>query len=195
MSQFEIFNQAKSLDYDKCYIQVEDLQNQSINNYMMNNYFMGSCGSQNNKESKSINQINQFAMDNGMVSTLGYGNTNFCEIEKDNDVRNGKQLTHDKNKRQLFKRIFEGIPNLNKGGLICDIQSKIQIGDDTRNDKPCNSLSGISTLDLQFYPMLDCVAQVQNPKHIINEGFLGGSRIGVGTRLELDERCQANSRK
>jgi len=151
---------------------------------------MGSCGSQNNKNTKSIQQVDEFAMANGMSVGLGFGNTNYCEIQKDNEIRNGKQLTNDKNKQQLFHRMFQGVPNLNRGGLVSDVQSKIQIGDDTRTDKPCNVLSEVSTLDLSMYPLLPCVKQQQNPKHIINESFLGGSRIGVGTRLELDERCQ-----
>lgn len=190
-SQFKIFNQVKGLEDDVCYLSVEELQNQAMNNYMLNNYFMGSCLSQDNKNTRSEEAVEQFAMENGMTLFNGYGNTNVCDMEDDNKLRNGVQLTNDKNKRQLFKRIFEAVPSLSRGGLIADVQSKIQIGDDTRQDKPCNVLSEVSTLDLQFTPLLDCVKQQQNPKHIINEVMTSGMRGGIGTRMELDERCKS----
>jgi hypothetical protein len=188
-SQFNIFNQVKGLEDDKCYLQVTDLMDQSMNNYMLNNYFMGSCLSQDNKNTRKEEAIEQFAMDNGMTLFNGYGNTNVCDMEDDNKMRNGKQLTHDKQKRQLFQRIFHDVPALSRGGLIADVQSKIQIGDDTRVQRSCNVLSEVSTLDLQFTPMLDCVREIQNPKHIINEHFLGNSRIGIDTRMELTNDC------
>lgn len=193
MSQFKVFNQHKDVHYDKCYIEASDLMDQAIVGYNTGNMFQGYCQAQPENNKGNLNEINNFAMDNGMVLKNGYGNTNHCELDKEDDLRY-RQLTNDKNKQQLFQRIFQGVPDLNHGGLVVETESKLTQGEDSRIKRSCNVLSEVSTLDKQFTPMLSCISStIQDPRYIIMENRYNqqsfDGRIGADTRHNLLQNC------
>jgi len=193
MSQFSIFNQHKDVHYDACYIEASDLMDQAIVGYNTNNFFQGFCQTtpENNKGNK--NDIDAFAMENGMVLNNGYGNTNLCDMTADSDLKY-RQLTNDKNKQQLFQRIFKSVPNLNHGGLVTETDSRLTQGEDTRIKRSCNVLSGVSTLENQFIPQISCISStIQDPNYIIfpnphNQKSYDG-RVGADTRGNLLSQC------
>jgi hypothetical protein len=92
----------------------------------------------------------------------------------DSELRVNTQMTHDKNRQQLCVRTTTGGPNLDKGGLLPNIDSRLKNGDDTSDIKACDIVSEKSFIPYTFYDLKPCVKEVQNPKHIVEPWKRGG---------------------
>jgi hypothetical protein len=60
----------------------------------------------------------------------GYGYTNACVVDMDSALRNDSQITHDRTKIQLCARWNHAVPDLGKGGLIPNIESRLKNAED-----------------------------------------------------------------
>lgn len=167
-------NLETGLEDDNCAKITRELQNTSINNYSLENfYFTKDC---------ECDLDNNFLYDNNLSYKDGYGFTSGCTVDNDSDVRilNGNLLTHDKNRIQLSTREFPGPPNINKGGLVPNIDSRLKNADDTSFIKNCFK---ISEYDFnRNIPLVGCLANtVQNSDFIIPKFVWGG----IDTRNEV----------
>lgn len=177
-----LFENRTRLHEDECDVESKDLQNDNIYEYRMLNVF------QTNKNTEkecvaNMNKLRDFSVNNHMNIKDGIGFTNACHVDNDSEVRNKMQMTSDREKQQLITRMFQGGPNINKGGFEAETDSKMTQGDFSVRKDYCDILSEKS-FD-RFEPMKECMLKnVQNEKHLIPEWQWGGE----GTRDVLSQR-------
>lgn len=179
----KLYNLENNLADDNCAQLTKELQNTAISdNQLYNYYFTNDC---------KCNILDDFLFDNNMVIKDGYGIANSCTIDTDSELRYNSKLTHDREKIQLCTRWDLGGPNLNKGGLIPNIESKLKNADDTSDIRNCDRI--VEHNYNRFTPLVGCLAAtIQNPDYIITpkEWVRGGSmtRNDVRTNAYL-EKC------
>lgn len=171
----KFYNQENRLTNDNCAQISRELQNTSINDRQLYNfYFTNDC---------KCEILDDLLFDNNFVVRDGYGFTTGCTVDTDSELRLNGVQTNDKEKIQLCSRWHQGVPNLNLGGLIPNIDSRMKNGDDTSDIRSCNKIQEKS-FD-RFQPFVGCLANtIQNPKHIIESGWVRG---GADTRHDVLE--------
>ena len=150
---------------DNLLLGIDELQAESPINYVLDNQYGCEKGL---KEARSI-QISQpginFSGGYGWIAEKGW------LVDNDSSLRQNKdRLTNPNIKNQLTERLTLTNPSLVKGYFDVDIESVIQPGNFTTEQKPCGSFSGVSTLDKSLTPMVPKLKkEVQDPIHIIPE--------------------------
>ena len=176
-----IFENKTRLNDDECDIESREHQNVDICQYRMFNIYQ--TNKDNEKECKTnYDKIMDFSVNNRMNIRDGMGFTNACRVDDDSQVRNEFEM-YDKGRQQLFSRVFQGGPNVNKGGLEPEIDSKVTQGLFTTRKETCEVLSEKSFE--RFEPMKECMLKnIQNPKNIVPTWVRGGE----GTRDVLSQK-------
>ena len=135
------------------------------------------------KNSPALNKYNFIFKDEKLTLTF-----------KDNEI-----LSIDIN--QLTERPYLTTGNLIKGYYNVDVESVIRPGIRGKDDRPCNSLSGV-TIGNYFTPMIPKLQEeVQNEKHIIPEDSMQSCvRGGLPTRQmarneDYLRRCQQKTQQ
>ena len=177
-----LFKNKTRLHEDECDVESKDIQNNNIYEYMSMNIFQ--TNKNNEKEcSESLNKIRDFSVNNHMHIRDGMGVTNACYVDHDSEVRNKFEMTSDKAKQQLYTRIFQGVPNINRGGFEAEVDAKMTQGDLHVKSDYCDIISEKS-FD-RFEPMKECMLNKnQNIENVIPEWQWGGE----GTRDVLSQR-------
>lgn len=167
----DLFNVEDSINKDTCAISARNKQNNSISEYNVYNYFKGNTP---DCEAYDKTSIMNLSLDTQMHIKDGYGIGNMCVVDTDSKLRNDAIWTNSKEKSQLYTRVFQGTPNINKGGLNVPIEDRVKQGEYNTIKKGCDRVSE-TQLD-SFIPLVPCLAKnVQNTKHIIPEwGVWGG---------------------
>ena len=116
-----LFENSTRLNEDECDIESRENNNTDICQYRMFNMY------QTNKDTEKECKINydkimDFSVNNRMNIRDGIGFTNACRVDDDSVVRNEFEM-YDKGRQQLFSRVFQGGPNVNKGGLEPEIEN------------------------------------------------------------------------
>jgi hypothetical protein len=102
-----------------------------------------------------------------------YGFTDSCVVDLDSEMRNSSRATHDRTKIQLCSRWHVAAPNLHKGGLVPNIESKLKNPEDTSVIKVCDRVTE-KYFDRNI-PLIGCQGStIQNPDHIIMPITRGG---------------------
>ncbi len=154
---------------DECAIRARDLQNDSINDYRLFNPFSRAA---EDCEKKS-EATREFLINNRTVIRDGYGLTDSCVVDIDSKMRNGGEWTNDREKTQLYPRMYQAIPNLGRGPFIADEESKLIQSSDTGEKKSCDILSEVQIN--RFIPLIPSLAAtVQNPDNIVPQWVRGG---------------------
>lgn len=161
-------NLSNRLNDDECALKNKSLVNDSYNNSMLYNpYFNKDC---------DCAVLDEIAFDNNFVVREGYGYASGCTVDTDSELRLNGQWTNEKGRVQLCSRTYQGVPNLNKGGLVPNVESRLKSSDDTSDIRNVDKISEKNLIPLRFTPMLPCLNQnVQNPDHIIPKWVWGGS--------------------
>ena len=118
-------------------------------------------------------------------------------VDTDTNLRQSKdQLTNQRDINQIVERLFITTPDLKRGPHDVDVESVLINSDASSDQKPCNSLAGVS-LGNYFTPMIPKLSQeVQDTEHIIPEDSLNEwVRGGLPTRqmvrnADYLRRCQ-----
>ena len=176
-----VYNHENRLSIDGCALMVRELQNKSIEDHMFENYYY-------TKDCK-CNVLDDFLFDNNMVIKDGYGVSTGCVIDNDSELRLKGIWTNERDKVQLCTRWNKGVPNLNKGGLIPNVESLMKNGDDTSDIRNCDR---ITERDFdRFVPLVGCLASaVQNPNNIVEPWVRGGTHTRNEVRSsEYLEKC------
>jgi hypothetical protein len=164
-------NLENRLNDDICSQTNKEFVNKSVNDHTLyNNYYSRDC---------KCDVFDDNLIDNYFNIKDGFGYANGCVIDMDSELRVNTQLTHDKIKQQLCVRTFAGGPNLNQGGLIPNIESRLINGDDTSDIRRCDILGEKSYIPYTFYDLKPCMMAIQDPKHIIQPDIVRG---GASTR-------------
>jgi hypothetical protein len=163
-----VFELENNLGSDDCTMVNREFVNKSVNDYNLYNMFFTSDCKKDNL------QMKQFMTDNPNLHYRdGYGYTNACVVDMDSELRNDSKITHDKTKIQLCSRWNTAVPNLGKGGLIPNIESRLKSQDDTSINKDCSKIAE-RNFD-RFTPLIGCIGPtIQDPKHIIMDQIRGG---------------------
>jgi hypothetical protein len=163
-----VYELESDLGSDNCTMVNKEFVNKSINDYnLYNMFFTSDCTADNTK-------MNQFMYENPNLRFRdGYGYTNACVVDMDSALRNDSQITHDRTKIQLCARWNHAVPDLGKGGLIPNIESRLKNAEDTSVIRVCDR---VAEKDFDRYtPLVGCVApSIQNPNHIIMPFTRGG---------------------
>jgi len=160
---FQTFVRANIQD-DKLTVDLDSLQAQGPGLYYLDNQHGCECGL---KEARDI-QVSQpginFSGGAGWIAEKG------CLIDNDSDLRQDKdKLTNKKEINQIVERLFGTTPNISRGFHNVDVESVLISSNFSTDQKPCNSLAGVS-IGNYFTPMVPKLKEeVQDPKHIIPE--------------------------
>lgn len=145
------FNLDNRLGLDDCALAANEKQNTKINNYNLFNP-IEDC---NDRDFEKVAQCNNMIVNNG------YGYADSCNIDTDSRLRNGGEITD--------KSVLNS--NFRDCGDCEDAKNMLENNMKRGNDfglKNCDVVSEVSTLDLQFIPMVPCLAKnIQNPKNIV----------------------------
>jgi hypothetical protein len=158
------FSNLSRLYNDSCYKETRDNQNQKINNLVISNYNTANCDFSKLKQF-STSEPNIFYKD-------GFGFTNNCNVDNDSDLRLGSQMTQWKCRNQLKTRVYQAVPFRGRGCTMPVTEIKLQTGENTFQNKSCNTLADIH-ID-RFTPMLNCTQEIQKPNHVIYDWTRGG---------------------
>ena len=165
-----VYDLLSDLESDNCAKVNRELVNTSIYNHnLYNNFFTSDCQESTNQK------MVEFMTDNPNLHYRdGYGVTSGCTVDEDSMLRNNSKLTHDKTRIQLCSRWDTAAPDLGKGGLIPNIESKLKNAEDTSFLRDCDKLSE-KYFDRNI-PLIGCLAPtIQDPSHIIMPFDRGGA--------------------
>nr|QOI90450.1 hypothetical protein HWQ62_00314 [Pyramimonas orientalis virus] len=159
------FEQDHRLGNDKCAIDSQTQQNKQMEDYMMFNYQRGNVPACE----EDVKKVNEFMTDNYMTIKDGIGFTNGCLVDQDSMMRiDSNKINRDKN--QMFTRTFQAIPDLSRGEINVENESRIQQGEITFDDFQCHG----KPLDV-FTPLIPCLMEnIQNPSHLVESWTRGG---------------------
>tara|TARA_B100001115_G_C15787472_1_gene387973 strand:- start:290 stop:964 length:675 start_codon:yes stop_codon:yes gene_type:complete len=157
-------NNKASLQSDQAVINLEIQQGLGPFNYYVDNMYGCDCGLEKAREVQLSQPYVNFSGGKGWMGENG------CLIDKDSDVR-FDILTNKKYINQLPHLLNQGF--FGKGEHDVDTESIIRDSQMTKVDKPCNVLSGSTTLPYSITPMVERLEkEVQDPMHIIPEDSL-----------------------
>lgn len=181
------FLASKNYSTDCCAKEARDAQNEQMANWRLYKDFLVDCEMPNMRSP-------EFQYDHvNLRASIGYGVAGGCEIDQDSKLRNNPSaMTSDKCKIQLFRRIFQGCPNLKP--VITDHgeeQSLIE-GASTTCDPDFIYKKQLMELNLSHItPLVDCMKDVQNVAHIVPNWTRGGDPTrDFVRRREFMNRCQ-----
>lgn len=160
------FGNEHRVGTDTCAKESIDEQNEKWQNYMLFNSYrgnmIGSC-------SEEMKKINEFMSENYITMRDGIGFTNGCHVDVDSKIRiDSNRINRDRN--QIFTRTFQAVPDLSRGNVDVENESKIQQGEITFDDFQCQG----KPFDV-FTPMIPCLQKsIQDPNNIIESWVRGG---------------------
>lgn len=159
-----LFDNTGRLAYDDCALKAKDNQNASIIDYRTYDAYMNAGSDCTDRFSK----INDFAMTHrNLTFRDGYG-FHGCRVDADSRLKLEAELTNERFKQQLFPRVFGAVPDLAKGRLLPNVESRLIHGVDTTSDRQCNR-----TAEKQLFRPVPCV-DVQRVENIVPTWTWGG---------------------
>ena len=186
---YKIYDSQTSMCSDECWKDSKTKSNEEISNYYTYNTNFAPCNEQKVK-------LPDFYLDHeNLRPNRNWGHVeNSDQLKCDNVdvynnlVNNKELMTHDKCKLQIFERLFTACPSIR--GSEGDISKELDVisGSDT-NTLRCKKTIMEQPL-YKFDPLLDCVKEVQNPKHIVPEWVNGGEDTrSYINRLNYNKKC------
>ena len=167
--KMRLLDQEHRIGGDSCAMTARDEQNEAFNAYSGFHTFKAV------EDDASDVMRSKISAENGLRYNNGYGVASSGVIDDDSRIRYDSKWTNDRTRQQLNKRVFTGVPNLSRGGLIANLESQLRIGDDTQTPASCDTLAEVSLFDHHITPLTPCLKKnVQNPTHIIPEWQWGG---------------------
>lgn len=158
------FDKVNRVGEDACAIQSMNQQNDRLADYMLFNTYERVCSSENKRQ-----ELTAFATENHMRIRDGYGIVPPCTVDQDSSIR--MTNVRDKGRTQMFARTFQANPDLSRGKVNIENESRILQGDNTWDDHSCTGQKTVNS----FIPMIPCLANsIQNPDHIIESWVRGG---------------------
>jgi len=153
-----------NINDDKLTVDLDSLQSQGPGLYYMDNQNGCECGL---KEARDI-QVSQPGIN--FSGGFGWIAENGCLVDNDTNLRQGSDKLTNKNEiNQIVERLFGTTPDISKGFYNVDVESVLISSNLSTDQKPCNSLAGVS-IGNYFTPMIPKLQkEVQDIKHIIPE--------------------------
>ena len=188
--EFQLFTKASLLN-DPVAVDLDVIQSQGPGYYTLEN--TRSCGCEL-KEARDV-QLSQVAIN--FQGGHGWMGEKGCLIDTDSQLRESSdKLTNKRYIHQVTERPHLTTGNLVRGYHDVDVESVIQSGNFSSDDRACNSLTGV-TIGNYFTPMIPRLQdEIQDPTHIIPENSMDSwVRGGLPTRQmqrnsDYLRRCQ-----
>ena len=196
-----IFLDSKNYSTDCCAKEAKDAQNEQMSNWRLYQHLPVPCDTPKMRSP-------DFQYDHtNLRASIGYGVSDGCVVDQYSALRNDpKQLTRDRCKIQLFERVFQGCPNLKP--TVADPGQELPLQQGTST----TSLEGVQLSckkaimeqpTYQFVPLVECMQDIQDPKHLVESWTRGGdptrdyvrrkeflNRCGYGMRV-LHWKCRS----
>lgn len=184
----KLFNEPDGILSDQCAIDARNRQNAGINNYNIFNFYKGTADDCTKYSKKDIIDL---SLDTQMHLKDGYGVTDRCVVDEDSKLRNGQVWTNPKEKVQLYARVFQGIPNINTGGLNVPVEDIVKQGQYNYLRKGCDNQSE-QQYD-SFMPLVPCLAKtVQTDRTVIPPWEGHGIPIGSRDYIQQSRFLESN---
>jgi hypothetical protein len=169
-------NSLTSLKQDECYKTVSEKASENVGNYSLSNFNSCECTASSQRQLSVIHPTVPFRDGYGWSSIDG------CNIDKDSELRNSKNLTNTREIHLLHQRDVLTEPYKAGGSFNKDVENKLIFSEPTSQKKQTNTLSGISIN--RFVPLIDSIkSNVQNTKNLIPEDSNKfWTRAGIDTR-------------
>lgn len=159
------YNKENRVNLDTCALTTKENQNISVSDYNLYNYYY-------TKDCK-CEAFNEHLFENNLVFKDGFGFSSGCKIDDDSVLRLGIDITDQRSRQSLCTtRQFHGGPNLNKGGLIPNIESILTNPQDTTYIKSCIKTSESKTD--RFIPLIGCWKDIQSSNNTVYPWTRGG---------------------
>ena len=185
-SKFKLFGQ-NNLMYDKGTTLIDTQQRLGPGRYELDNTYGCNCGLPEARDLQLSQPVINFSAGYGSIGEKG------CLVENDSQLR-FSGLTNKKYINQFRNMQNQGF--FGKGSYAVDTESILRDSQITRVDRPCNVLSGSSTLPFSITPMIKKLEnEVQDPKNIIPEDSMESwIRGGIPSRqiarnIDYLKRC------
>lgn len=177
------FNNTR-LNDDNLIVAQNDLQDSAQNKYMLENYYVSECTMRKPIEF-ATSQINvNYCAAGGMANQCGLGG---CNIDQNSSLLLGSLQTHPRCRIMLAQRPFITVPYLGRGKYNPEVETQLQQTDEySNNKKSVNTLSEISYIPMQNYPLIPHIQErITNPQYLV-EGVAsnGWVRGGAATRKQ-----------
>jgi hypothetical protein len=193
--EFTLFNKA-SLNSDNATIDIDTTQSRGPGKYLLDNYNGCGCELKDARELQLSQPVINFEGGKGWIGEKG------CLVDTDSDLRIGTdKLTDLRYINQLHERPHLTTGNYMFGFHDVDNESILQSSNFSKDQRPCNVLSGV-TIGNIFTPMIPKLKdEIQDTKHIIpEESMTDWVRAGLPTRQiarneDYMRRCQEKTFK
>lgn len=182
-----MYNKHCDLYNDTCWTEAKDVHNQQIDGYMHYNTNFVECKEPDTRiPSFYLNHVNLRGTPHPNVAN----HPDSCLIDNESQLKTShSKQTRDRCNIQLYQRMFQACPNLRPG--VGDPNTELDIlsgSDSTHFDNTCKT----NIMEQQTYkmiPMLECVAEVQNPEHVVPKWIRGGedTRNYINRKKFLDK--------
>jgi len=172
---------------DCCAKDAKDAQNDSIANWTLYKHYYVPC------EAPEV-RAPTFQYDHpNLRASIGYGFTDGCVVDSDSSLRNNVAgLTRDRCRLQLLERLFQGCPNLKPTGDPTQ-ELAVQQGQSSTNLEGTKYSCKRAIMEMTTAhptPLVDCMADIQDPKHIVEGWTRGGDPTrDLTRRKEMLTRC------
>lgn len=182
------FDNSTSVCTDTCWNNAKELHNNEISNYHLNQNNLTEC------VYPHVRMTETYLNHPNLRGRPGYGLSDDCLIDNYSSLRNDPaSLTHDKCRIQLVNRIFTAGPNLRCGKTNIGAELELIEGSDTNPFKCRKTIMEEQTYN--FIPMLDCIKDIQDPKHIVPIWTNGGEDTrSYINRAEFNKKCNIQYR-
>jgi hypothetical protein len=169
-------NEWTSLKQTGCNKTVSENASEKVGQYALSNFNSCECTAEQQRQLSIVHPTVPFR------DGCGWTSINGCNIDKDSDLRNARNLTNTREIHQLQPREVLTEPLKSKGSFNTESENKLIFSEPTTQKRQTNSLSGV-TID-RFIPQLDIIKKnIQNTKHLIpednNKSWIRG---GIDTR-------------
>jgi hypothetical protein len=174
---FSLYKKTNIND-DKLAIDLDTMASRGPGLYVLDSMYQGECGLKTARDIQVSQPCVNFNGGKGWIAEKG------CLVDNDTKLRQEpSKLTNANNIHQIVERFSQTTPNYTKGFYDVNVESVIRPGDISSDQRPCNSLSGVS-IGNYFTPMIPKLkTEVQDTNHIIPEDSMDvWVRGGLPTR-------------
>lgn len=156
------FHGLTRLNNDTNYVKLQDNTSSKSGEYYTSNFFDCECNAPS---------ANKISLDQQTVlykDGFGWTSANGCNIDKDSNLRNSRNLTNERCINQLFERPYKTVPYMGSGGGDTCKENQLLPGQLTNYGKMCNNLSDTETN--RWIPQIPYIKNnIQNPNNLIQE--------------------------
>lgn len=178
-----MYSQGSTLREDACAQSAKDLANQSMSAYYTTSFLSTNqvdCAVEGAKLTEHL------ARNPTLTYKAGVGNVHPCFVDQSSLLtRDPRALTHGQRRQQLcVDRWSVAVPNLDKGGLVPGVHSRLINGDSTASAKRESQPD-------RFVPMIPCV---EHHVRASQQSVDATTAFGMWTRAGGDGACQQLAR-